>query len=162
MRRATVWVFETLAWGLLAAIVTLVALQVVARYVLRISLPWPEELARFLLIWLTFTGAVVGTWQNAHFRVDIIAQRLPPAAVRVLSFAIHGMVCVALLVFVWQSIELTRLTAFMRSTSMEISMAYVYGVLPVSGLFMLAAFLREVVRDVRGRRASAPGAERVG
>ena len=152
MRRATVWVFETLAWGLLAAIVVLVVVQVVARYVLRISLPWPEELARFLLIWLTFTGAVVGSWRNAHFRVDVITQRLPPAAVRVLSLAIDVLVVLALIVFVWQGIELTRLTGFMRSTSMELSMAYVYGVIPVCGLFMLAWFVRETIRAAAGER----------
>ncbi len=152
MKRAVMWVFETLAWGLLAAIVLLVVVQVVARYVLRISLPWPEELARFLLIWLTFAGAVVGTWQRAHFRVDVLTERLPPLAVRALSLAIHGLVCVTLVVFVAQGIELTRLTGFMRSTSMELSMAYVYGVLPVSGAFMLAWYLREAVCDVRGRR----------
>ena len=151
MRRATVWIFETLAWGLLAAIVLLVVVQVVARYVLRLSLPWPEELARFLLIWLTFAGAVVGTWQHAHFRVDVITQHLPAPATRTLAVTIDALVCVALAVFVWQGLELTRLTGFMRSTSMELSMTYVYGVLPAGGLFMLGWYLRELVRGVRGR-----------
>lgn len=150
MTRATVWVFETLACGLLVAIVLAVVLQVVGRYVLRISLPWPEELARFLLIWLTFTGAVVGTWRNAHFRVDFITQRLSSRVNRVLSLAIDALVSVSLIVFVWQGVELARVTGFMRSTTMELSMTYVYGVLPVGGLFMLGWFLREVLREARG------------
>lgn len=155
-RRAAVWVFETLTWGLLAGIVVLVVLQVVARYLLRISLPWPEELARFLLIWLTFTGAVVGTWHRAHFRVDVVTQRLPPAAARVLALVIDVLACLALGIFVWQGLELARLTGFMRSTSMEISMSWVYGVLPAGGLCMLAWFLREVFRGLAGRQAVAP------
>lgn len=165
IRRATVYVFETLACGLLAAIVILVVLQVVARYVLRISLPWSEELARFLLIWLTFTGAVVGAWQDAHFRVDVVTERLSPATVRVLSPTIHVLVCAALIVFVWQGIEVARLTGFMRSTSMGLSMTYVYGLVPASGLFMLGWFLREVVRDVcrkRGAPLKATAGERIG
>lgn len=150
MRGAVVWVFETLALTLLGAIVVLVVLQVVARYVLRLSLPWPEELARFLLIWLTFAGAIVGTWHGAHFRVDVVSGRLPAPARRVLSAALHVLVCVTLGVFVWQGVELTRLTGYMRSTTMELSMAWVYGVLPVAGVFMLAWYLREVVRALRG------------
>lgn len=161
-RRAVVWVFETLTWGLLAGIVVLVVLQVIARYLLRISLPWPEELARFLLIWLTFAGAVVGTWHRAHFRVDVVTQRLPPAAARALGLVMDVLVCLALGVFVWQGLELARLTGFMRSTSMEISMTWVYGVLPAGGLCMLGWFLREVARGLAGRHGGAPGSAREG
>ena len=149
MTRATVWVFETLAWGLLAVIVALVVLQVVARYVLRISLPWPEGLARFLLIWLTFTGAVVGTWHHAHFRVDVLAERLPAPARRGLTLVLQLLTVGVLGLFVWQSLELARLTGFMQSTAMELSMAWVYAALPVGGALMLAWHVREVARAIR-------------
>ena len=149
MTRATVWVFETLAWGLLVVIVALVVLQVVARYVLRISLPWPEELARFLLIWLTFTGAVVGTWHHAHFRVDVLAERLPAPARRGLTLVLQLLTVGVLGLFVWQSLELARLTGFMQSTAMELSMAWVYAALPVGGALMLAWHVREVARAIR-------------
>jgi len=149
LTRATVWVFETLAWGLLAVIVALVVLQVVARYVLRISLPWPEELARFLLIWLTFTGAVVGTWHHAHFRVDVLAERLPAPARRGLTLVLQLLTVGVLGLFVWQSLELARLTGFMQSTAMELSMAWVYAALPVGGALMLAWHVREVARVIR-------------
>jgi len=142
-------VFETLAWGLLVVIVALVVLQVVARYVLRISLPWPEELARFLLIWLTFTGAVVGTWHHAHFRVDVLAERLPAPARRGLTLVLQLLTVGVLGLFVWQSIELARLTGFMQSTAMELSMAWVYAALPVGGALMLAWHVREVARAIR-------------
>jgi TRAP-type C4-dicarboxylate transport system permease small subunit len=151
MQRAVVRVFETLALTLLAAIVLVVVVQVAARYVLRASLPWPEELARFLLIWLTFAGSIVGTWKGAHFAVDIVTERLPAPVLRVLSTLLHALVCVTLVVFVWQSFELTRITSYMRSTTMELSMAWVYGVLPVSGVFMLAWYGRALVRGLRGR-----------
>jgi TRAP-type C4-dicarboxylate transport system permease small subunit len=146
MRRAAVWAFETLALGLLAAIVLVVLLQVVGRYLLRISLPWPEELARFLLVWLTFAGAVVGTWHDAHFRVDVLATRLPPGAARALSVAVDALVCATLAVFVWQSFELVGMAGFMRSASMELSMSWVYGVLPAGGLCMLGWFARQLAR----------------
>ena len=149
LTRATVWVFETLAWGLLVVIVALVVLQVVARYVLRISLPWPEELARFLLIWLTFTGAVVGTWHHAHFRVDVLAERLPAPARRGLTLVLQLLTVGVLGLFVWQSLELARLTGFMQSTAMELSMAWVYAALPVGGALMLAWHVREVARAIR-------------
>jgi TRAP-type transport system small permease protein len=149
VKRATVWVFETLAWGLLAAIVALVVLQVVARYVLRVSLPWPEELARFLLVWLTFTGAVVGTWHHAHFRVDFLAERLPPRVRSGLGLALDVLTVGVLGLFVWQSLEVARLTGFMQSTAMEISMTWVYAALPLGGVLMLGWHVREVGRAIR-------------
>jgi TRAP-type C4-dicarboxylate transport system permease small subunit len=54
-----------------------VAIQVVSRYVFNHSLFWSEELARFLLIWLSFLGATVAYCHGAHPGVDSLVRRLP-------------------------------------------------------------------------------------
>ena len=51
---------EAAAAFLLTGVVGIVLVEVVARYLLKISLSWPEELARYTLVWLTFVGAAVG------------------------------------------------------------------------------------------------------
>ena len=48
----------------------LVAVQVFFRYALNHSIFWSEELARFLLIWLTFLGASVVYYRGVHASVD--------------------------------------------------------------------------------------------
>ena len=57
-------------------------LQVIFRYFLRISLPWSEELARYLFIYTTYLGSVIGVSRNIHIditAVDLFLDKMEPA-----------------------------------------------------------------------------------
>src|SRR5438105_14121901 len=62
----------------LAAMVVLVFSNVVLRYVFNSGIPTSEELSRWLLVWLTFLGAIVALRQHAHLGVDTLVRALPP------------------------------------------------------------------------------------
>jgi TRAP-type C4-dicarboxylate transport system permease small subunit len=71
--------------------VVLVFGNVVLRYVFNSGIATSEELSRWLLVWLTFLGAIVALRQHAHLGVDTLVQMLPPAGKRicfVLSYAL--------------------------------------------------------------------------
>lgn len=72
------------------AMAVIVAAQVFCRYVLNQSLFWSEELARLILVWLTFLGATVAYYQKAHPGVDGLYRRLPPAWQMVAALITHG------------------------------------------------------------------------
>lgn len=65
-----------------------VFLQFFTRYVLNSSFGWTEEIARFLLIAVTFTGSVMATRKNSHIAVEFIYRWLPRPVRRVSQFAI--------------------------------------------------------------------------
>jgi TRAP-type C4-dicarboxylate transport system permease small subunit len=71
------WI-EYLLFGLGISMALIVATQVFFRYVLNQSLFWSEELARFLLVWLTFLGATVAYRRKAHPGIDVLYSRMPP------------------------------------------------------------------------------------
>lgn len=54
-----------------------VFLQFFTRYVLNDSLGWTEEIARFLLIAVTFTGSVMAVRKNAHIAVEFLYRWVP-------------------------------------------------------------------------------------
>ena len=62
----------------LAAMVVLVFSNVVLRYVFNSGIATSEELSRWLLVWLTFLGAIVALRQHAHLGVDTLVRALPP------------------------------------------------------------------------------------
>jgi TRAP-type transport system small permease protein len=62
----------------LAAMVVLVFSNVVLRYVFNSGIATSEELSRWLLVWLTFLGAIVALRNHAHLGVDTLVRVLPP------------------------------------------------------------------------------------
>ena len=62
----------------LAVMVVLVFGNVVLRYVFNSGIAVSEELSRWLLVWLTFLGAIVALREHAHLGVDTLVRALPP------------------------------------------------------------------------------------
>jgi len=62
----------------LATMVVLVFSNVVLRYVFNSGIAISEELSRWLLVWLTFLGAIVALRRHAHLGVDTLVRALPP------------------------------------------------------------------------------------
>lgn len=132
------------AMGMAMALV--VAVQVFSRYALNYSLFWSEELARFLLIWLSFLGATVAYFHGAHPGVDSLVRRLPArmkTAALLLSYlagaALFGVMVVSGAQFAW----FVRLQIF---PALGISKWVIMAVVPVSGAIFLVHCLAGVCR----------------
>ncbi len=65
-----------------------VFLQFFTRYVLNDSLGWTEEIARFLLIGVTFIGSVMATRKQSHIAVEFFYRWVPRTSRRIAQFAI--------------------------------------------------------------------------
>lgn len=52
------------------------------RFTKLMSVPWAEELARYLMIWLVFLGIGAGAKENKHFTVDNVVMAFPKSTHR--------------------------------------------------------------------------------
>ena len=67
-------------------VVLCVLLQVAGRYLPFIKpLPWTEEIARWLLVWLTFLGASHIAKSSSYTRIDIFTSKMSPKVQKVIS-----------------------------------------------------------------------------
>jgi len=67
----------SLVTGLLGTMIIVVFLQVFFRFVVKGSLPWSEELSRYLMVWTVFIGASIGAKQGAHIGVEALVSMFP-------------------------------------------------------------------------------------
>ena len=91
------WLGRSVSAIALALMVFVILLQVFCRYVLGNALPWPDEAARFCMLWLTGLMAPVALRQGGFVAIDTLATFLPRRGVAVLALLLFT---VSLLVLV--------------------------------------------------------------
>lgn len=79
---------------LLVALIVSVSSNVIARSLLNNSLPWADELARMLFIWLIFLGAAAAFARYEHVAVDYFVQKLPTRFAYAMYFIQHLIITV--------------------------------------------------------------------
>ena len=159
-----------LAWALvvlMGASVVNVLWQVATRFVLGDPSAFTDELARYLLIWIGLLGGAYASGKQLHLAIDLLPLRLSgrPAG-SVLTIVIKLVVFLfALFVLVLGGGRLVYIVLVLGQTSaaLGVPLAYVYTVLPLSGLVIMyytATFIYEHIRVLRGRPAELPEASR--
>ncbi len=127
------WVERSLAiLGITMACV--VILQVIFRYVLNHSLFWSEELARYILVWLTFLGASCAYYRKVHPSIDLITNRLHQKAQSALKFAVHAISLCLFVVMIYHGTLFTYFVRMQISPAMAIPKWIIFSVIPLSGL----------------------------
>ena len=129
--------------ALMIAIMAIVNfLQVVFRYVIEGSLPWSEELLRFLFVWTTFLGAGIGVRKGAHLGLTIIVNNLPPKLKKFVVF-VNYLICIvfsAIIGMLGLSIVSMQAEFNVRSSAMVIPMYWISLAIPVSFALIILHF----------------------
>jgi len=139
---------------LLAIMVIVVFIQVVFRFVVKASLPWSEETARYLLVWITFLGASAGVKTGAHVGVEAVTLLLPvklQKLVNLINIAVCVFFCVAVCIFSFNIIS-TQMEMTQVSPAMQIPMWIPYAAIPVGMVLMTIRFIQgslAVLRDLK-------------
>lgn len=143
--------------ALLGAMSVIIFANVALRYLTDQSIEWAEEVARHLMIWLTFLGAGPVLRYGGHIAVDNLQDALPrraAAALRWLIVVLLGGFFVFMVV--WGGLYMQR-AQYQTTAATQISFAWIYAAMPVGGLLLLAhgAF---IVREYLGARRFAADA----
>ena len=131
-----------------AVLIVDVVWQVFSRYVLDRSFSFTEELARYALIWLSLLGAAYLNGQREHLSMDYFLMRCSPATKarrqRVIELL---MLLFSLLVLVIGGgiLVYTSFDLGQRTAAMDISLGWIYLVVPVSGLLIAFYSLYHII-----------------
>ncbi len=144
---------EPVLVAILAVLVTVVLANVIGRYLLGAGITWADEMARFLFVWLTFLGAVLGLARGAHIGMDMVVAALPTLPARALRLLALGLMAAFLAVWAWYAVELVQRSLTFRTPALGVPRGYVYAVAPISALLMLLVCLHQLWRVLRGQEA---------
>jgi TRAP-type C4-dicarboxylate transport system permease small subunit len=133
-------IIEFLLITIFALLVLDVLWQVFGRYVLNQSFSFTEEFARFALIWLSVLGAAYLNGKREHLSMDFLVRKLEPAKKKKRMQIIELLMLVfALVVMVIGGGNLVYTTLYLGQVSpaMNVSLGYVYAIVPISGLIIM-------------------------
>ena len=109
----------------IALMVIAILIQVFFRYVLNNALPWPDEAARFMMLWLTGLMAPIAFRRGGFVAIDMVVQALPLRLGQVVSlillFISAGVLAMAINIGLN---ELTGFSAKFKTASLYVPIAF--------------------------------------
>ena len=148
------------AWIAIFLMVIVILIQVFFRYVLNNALPWPDELARFLMLWMTGLIAPSAYRWGGFVSIDILERFLPKILSTLLTiFILFVSLCVLVIGF---ELGLKHINAgwIFNSSSIKIpfhliggktepiKLAWMYMSLPVGIVFLISVNIELIFRKI--------------
>ena len=124
--------------------------QVFFRYVLNNSIPWAEELCRYLFVWLVFMGAGLGLVKRAHIAVDVIPNMIPNRFRKYYQMLLDVAVLVVSIFLLRYGYTLAMANFNQSSPAMQIPIGYVYFGIVTGALIMIINSVRMIVCSLLG------------
>lgn len=137
---------------LMALIVLDVSWQVITRFLLPTPSSYTEELARFLLIWISLLGGAYAYAHRLHLGIELLAGKLSGRGkhwLAIIGYALGGLFALLALVIGGSQLTLLTLELGQVSGALGIPMAYVYCVLPLSGGLILLFSLDFIGQELK-------------
>lgn len=147
--------FEDLSVTVLYSLmIVIIFLQVFFRFVVKASLPWSEELARYIMAWAAFIGASIAAKEGAHIGIDVIVSRFPKGLnkyTKIFAFLISALFSVLLIYLAILIIQFLMKTG-QKSPAMRIPIWIAYLSVPIGSVLMSIRFLQSAYLKFKEER----------
>lgn len=150
-----------IAWVSLALMVFVILLQVFFRYVLNNAQPWPDEAARFLMLWMTGMIAPSAYRWGGFVAIDMVPMALPKRTGQVLMLVLlilSGVVLAVAIKYGWShamgfggnfnSSSLRIPLDLIGMESIRVKLRYMYASMLVGVILLLAINIELILRTV--------------
>ena len=112
---------------------------------------WTEELARFLLIWVSLLGGAVAFGTKGHLGVDYFVGKFDVEARKLMAVIVHLIVlffAVAIFVYGGWRVVADTLAMDRMTSALRWKMGHVYLALPISGIFMILYTVENLIETL--------------
>ncbi|WP_368234423.1 TRAP transporter small permease [Anaerotruncus rubiinfantis] len=149
---------EYVAIVLFAAMVILIFLQIIFRFVFNFSLSWTEELARYTFVFLVYISASIAVKRGRHLKVEAL-QALLPAKISFCLWVLANLIWIvfnAIMVVVGFQMASEIFATGQSSPVLSLPMGMVYMIIPVCYLLIEIRVLQSVAKEFVPRALGKP------
>lgn len=131
-------ILEIICIILFAFITIIGSYQIISRYIFNSPSTISEELLTYSFTWLALLAASLVFSKREHMRMGYLADKLQGNKSKILSIITELLVLLfSALILVYGGISITKLTKTQITASLGVPMAYIYAIIPVSGVLTI-------------------------
>ncbi len=148
LRAVSKWLDHLVAVVVVVLLMSMVAITsagVLWRYGFNSALSWSEELARFLLIWISFLGAALAVYRDAHIGISVVFDRLPPLFQHWVERIVNVIILLFLGAILVHGIKFLPDVSLRTAPTLQVRMTIPYLILPISSAIMMFQLLVKMI-----------------
>ncbi|MBF57987.1 TRAP transporter small permease [Halomonas sp. FeN2] len=151
-------ILQPVVFAGMAALIGVITLQIVSR-VLFTAVGWTEEVARFLLVWITFLAGTLAFQRGRHIAVTFVVDALPGRLRQIARLAALLVVLAFMITLIVIGYRYMQVQSFQKSASLRLSMTYVYAVMPICAAIMAWYALVDIIELLINGETTQPQEE---
>ena len=137
--------------AILLLIMIVIFAQTFFRFVINSSIPWSEEVSRYLFVALILLGANVGISQNMLVRIDIVDGFLNDTWKWIFDMVRELIAVVVCSFFLYSTFDMIRIGAMQKSPALQLPMSVMYSIMAVGFALMVVAALFRLLETVMNK-----------
>jgi TRAP-type C4-dicarboxylate transport system permease small subunit len=114
----------------------IVFVQVFSRF-MKVSIPGTEEIARLLVVWLTFLGTSLAFHEKMHLSVSYFVNLVSTGLRHKIKILVHGLMILLFSILMIFGFRLTIAAMDTTSSTLQLPMGLFYLVIPISAIFSI-------------------------
>lgn len=124
---------------LFAFMVVIGTYQILVRYLFNKPSTVSEELMTYSFSWMALFAVAYVFGKREHMRMGFLVDKLQTSVKRVLDIVIEVIIFVfAVIVMLYGGVQITSLTMTQKTASLGIPMGYIYMIIPICGILIIA------------------------
>ena len=135
--------------GMVPVMTVIIFMQVILRYIFLSPLSWPEELARYLMVWMSCLGSAYAVRKGMHISIVFIKNKLPQSAQAGVTIGIHLLVIIFFIFGVVQGFKLSFSQWIEHTAALELPMTYPTIAIPIGFAMMIMFTLELLIQDIK-------------
>lgn len=130
-------------------LIVVVFAQFFSRYALNDSITWTEEVARYLLVVVGFSGSIICARKNSHIYLDFLHMYLPEKASRIISW-FTDLISLAFFAYAaWIGVNLAQQMTNRRMVSLDVSLSMLFWIVAACLALTALTMLFRLVKRAR-------------
>ena len=135
----------------LIGVMTLVILyQVFMRYVLDDPPTWSEELARFMMVWMTFLVAPIAYRRGMNVAIETVSRYLTGRIQASLGLVLNALILYFMIEYAGEGVGLAERGLKSKAFTIDVKLFWLYLVVPAGFCLLAMVSVENILRAVKG------------